>query len=226
MAGWSSANKYSLMGGLRAAGQLIAYELPLILAVVGVVIMAGTMSMTGIVEAQIGLAGYPLRHPGPVRRVRDLHDRLPRRADPDPLRHAHRRIGAGDGLSHRVLRASASSSSSWPSSPTCSPCRRSPPPSSSAATGCPGYLRTCSTIVGPVILFGKILHPGFHDDLVSLDLPPVPRGPTPEPRLEVAGPDLSGQHHGHRRPSRCVSDRRHATKRRMFPGIGMVKGIG
>jgi NADH-quinone oxidoreductase subunit H len=52
MAGWSSANKYSLMGGLRAAGQLIAYELPLVLAVVGVVIMAGTMSLSGIVEAQ------------------------------------------------------------------------------------------------------------------------------------------------------------------------------
>ncbi len=58
MAGWSSANKYSLIGGLRAAGQLIAYELPLVLAVVGSVIMAGTMSMSGIVEAQIE-AGYP-----------------------------------------------------------------------------------------------------------------------------------------------------------------------
>jgi len=58
MAGWSSANKYSLMGGLRAAGQLIAYELPLVLAVVGAVIMAGTMSMSGIVEAQIE-AGFP-----------------------------------------------------------------------------------------------------------------------------------------------------------------------
>lgn len=58
MAGWSSANKYSLIGGLRAAGQLIAYELPLVLAVVGTVIMAGTMSMSGIVEAQIE-AGYP-----------------------------------------------------------------------------------------------------------------------------------------------------------------------
>jgi NADH-quinone oxidoreductase subunit H len=46
------------MGGLRAAGQLIAYELPLVLAAVGVVIMAGTMSMGGIVEAQIE-AGYP-----------------------------------------------------------------------------------------------------------------------------------------------------------------------
>lgn len=52
MAGWSSANKYSLIGGLRAAGQLIAYELPLVLATVGVVIQAGTMSMQGIVEAQ------------------------------------------------------------------------------------------------------------------------------------------------------------------------------
>ncbi|HIE21761.1 MAG TPA: hypothetical protein EYP73_04075, partial [Acidimicrobiia bacterium] len=58
MAGWSSANKYSLIGGLRAAGQLIAYELPLVLAVVGSVIMAGTMSMQGIVQAQID-AGYP-----------------------------------------------------------------------------------------------------------------------------------------------------------------------
>ena len=66
MAGWSSANKYSLMGGLRAAAQLIAYELPLVLAVVGVVIQAGTMSLTGIVEAQaqpafhIGSVGIPL----------------------------------------------------------------------------------------------------------------------------------------------------------------------
>jgi NADH-quinone oxidoreductase subunit H len=52
MAGWGSANKYSMMGGLRATGQLIAYELPLILAVVGVVIQAGTMNMQGIVAAQ------------------------------------------------------------------------------------------------------------------------------------------------------------------------------
>jgi NADH-quinone oxidoreductase subunit H len=52
MAGWASANKYSLMGGLRAAGQLIAYELPLVLAVVGVVIQAGTLSLQGIVAAQ------------------------------------------------------------------------------------------------------------------------------------------------------------------------------
>ncbi len=52
MAGWSSGNKYSLIGGLRAAAQLIAYELPLVLAVVGVAIQAGTLSLNGIVGAQ------------------------------------------------------------------------------------------------------------------------------------------------------------------------------
>src|SRR5438132_4750612 len=66
VAGWASANKYSLMGGLRAAGQLIAYELPMVLAVVGVVIQAGTLNMQGIVVAQangeifgFGALGYP-----------------------------------------------------------------------------------------------------------------------------------------------------------------------
>ena len=52
MAGWASANKFALLGALRAAAQLIAYELPLLLAVVGVVVMAGTMSLQGIVKAQ------------------------------------------------------------------------------------------------------------------------------------------------------------------------------
>ncbi len=52
MAGWSSANKYSLMGALRAAGQLIAYELPLVLAIVGVVVQAGSLSLQTIVHQQ------------------------------------------------------------------------------------------------------------------------------------------------------------------------------
>ncbi len=58
MAGWASANKYSLMGALRAAGQLIAYELPMVLAVMGVVIQAGTLSLNGIVFAQNGGAVF------------------------------------------------------------------------------------------------------------------------------------------------------------------------
>ncbi len=52
MAGWASANKFSLLGALRAAAQLIAYELPLLLAVVGVVIQCGTMNLQGIVAFQ------------------------------------------------------------------------------------------------------------------------------------------------------------------------------
>ena len=66
LAGWASASKYSLLGGLRAAGQLIAYELPLVLSVVGVVIQAGTLSLQGIVAAQangemfgVGFLGNP-----------------------------------------------------------------------------------------------------------------------------------------------------------------------
>jgi NADH-quinone oxidoreductase subunit H len=52
MAGWASANKFSLMGALRAAAQLIAYELPLVLAAASVVMQAATLSLVGIVEAQ------------------------------------------------------------------------------------------------------------------------------------------------------------------------------
>jgi NADH-quinone oxidoreductase subunit H len=52
MAGWSSANKFSLIGALRAAAQLIAYELPLVLAAAGVVMLAGSLSLVDIVEAQ------------------------------------------------------------------------------------------------------------------------------------------------------------------------------
>jgi len=50
--GWSSNNKFSLMGGLRSAAQMISYEVPQGLALVGPLLLAGTMSMVGIVEAQ------------------------------------------------------------------------------------------------------------------------------------------------------------------------------
>ncbi len=51
MAGWSSANKYSLLGGMRAAAQLLSYELPMVLSAASVALAAGTLSLTGIVSA-------------------------------------------------------------------------------------------------------------------------------------------------------------------------------
>jgi NADH-quinone oxidoreductase subunit H len=54
MAGWSSYNKYSLLGGLRAAAQVVSYEIPLTLSVVGLILLAGTMSLNQIVLDQSG----------------------------------------------------------------------------------------------------------------------------------------------------------------------------
>jgi len=52
LAGWASNSKYSLMGGLRSSAQMISYELALTMSVVGVLLMANTFSLQGIIEAQ------------------------------------------------------------------------------------------------------------------------------------------------------------------------------
>ncbi|HCX89146.1 MAG TPA: NADH-quinone oxidoreductase subunit NuoH, partial [Deltaproteobacteria bacterium] len=52
LAGWSSNNKYSLLGAMRASAQMISYELPLGLSVIGVLMLTGSLSMVEIVKAQ------------------------------------------------------------------------------------------------------------------------------------------------------------------------------
>lgn len=54
MAGWSSNNKYSLVGGLRAAAQAVSYEIPLVLALITMCLMAGTLDVVKIAEQQAG----------------------------------------------------------------------------------------------------------------------------------------------------------------------------
>jgi NADH-quinone oxidoreductase subunit H len=52
LAGWSSNNKYSLMGGLRSSAQMISYELAMGASIIGVVMLAGTLDLGGIIRAQ------------------------------------------------------------------------------------------------------------------------------------------------------------------------------
>ena len=68
VAGWSSYNKYSLLGGLLSAAQMVSFEIPLTLSVVGVVILTGSLSFTQIVNHQLAhgwnvwwqLLGFPI----------------------------------------------------------------------------------------------------------------------------------------------------------------------
>src|SRR5262245_51449552 len=54
LGGWSSNNKYALLGGLRSSAQMISYELPMGLSTIGVLLLAGSLSLVDIVKAQEG----------------------------------------------------------------------------------------------------------------------------------------------------------------------------
>src|SRR5437868_10557794 len=61
LSGWSSNSKYSLLGGLRASAQMVSYEIALGLSLVGVLMLAGTFSLRGIVDAQPDTSGGSFR---------------------------------------------------------------------------------------------------------------------------------------------------------------------
>ncbi|MCX6830300.1 MAG: NADH-quinone oxidoreductase subunit NuoH [candidate division Zixibacteria bacterium] len=68
MAGWGSNNKYSLLGGMRSAAQVVSYEVPMVVSILAVVLFAGSMSMVDIVESQAKIyQWYIFRLPfGPI----------------------------------------------------------------------------------------------------------------------------------------------------------------
>src|SRR5918999_2398290 len=68
VAGWASYNKYSLLGGLRASAQMVSYEIPLTLSIVGVVVLTGSLSFTEIVAWEHA-NGWGVVWPPPLVRV-------------------------------------------------------------------------------------------------------------------------------------------------------------
>ena len=114
MAGWSSFNKYSLLGGLRSAAQIISYEIPLTLSVVGLLMLAGTMSLNQLAEQPGRLVHELVRLPAAARRA-DLLHRRDGRGEPDPVRPDRGRLARSSPASRPSTPGCASGSSSSPS---------------------------------------------------------------------------------------------------------------
>jgi NADH-quinone oxidoreductase subunit H len=85
LAGWSSANKYSLLGGLRASAQMVSYEVAFGFSFIGVLMLSGNVTLPEIVAEQQGSVWFQ-----------------PRRDQPAAVRPPRNGIGAGDGVPHGI----------------------------------------------------------------------------------------------------------------------------
>ncbi len=105
LAGWSSNSKYSLLGALRSAAQMISYELSYGMALASVLVLAGSLSLRDIVNAQAGawLHVLPRWYVLPAAgRISHLHDRGRGGDQPRALRFSRGRAGARRGVSHGI----------------------------------------------------------------------------------------------------------------------------
>ena len=101
LAGWSSNNKYSFLGGLRSSAQLISYEIPLGLSILGIVLLAmSSLDLNAMINWQDHHVWGIVVSAG---RVPDLPDQRVRRDQPAAVRPSRVRARAGRRLSYRVL---------------------------------------------------------------------------------------------------------------------------
>ena len=100
LAGWASNNKYAFIGALRSSAQLISYEIPLAMSILGMVLIAGSLDLNQIVNWQDRQGLGRVR---PADRVLALPGQRLRRDQPAAVRPARVGAGAGRRLSHRVF---------------------------------------------------------------------------------------------------------------------------